>query len=303
MMNPIRVTHEVNEWIAVRWRLPGLPWHTPFVEALTYRCAAGGRPYLHPVYAPGSGLCLTQDRPTDHPWQHGIFVGLHGVNGLDFWVEHRARPEERGEVRCVGISDLRADERTASWTALNEWRGPGGALVLEEGHTVCVHRPDAPDYYEIDFTWALTGAVPVTINRDAYGGLSVRLVYHPDHAHLNANRQTGADCAEQRAAWCDVSAPFDGSPEWTAEDLLAGAWNGVAVLDHPSNATFPTPWRVDHQGLINPSPSLLGDWRLEPGEDSVFRYRLVVHRGVGSFDQLQSRWEQFASEQDLSAFG
>ena len=88
-----------------------------------------------------------------------------------------------------------------------------------------------------------------------------------------------------------------------AEDLLAGAWNGVAVLDHPSNATFPTPWRVDRHGLVNPSPSLLGDWHLEPGEDQVFRYRLVVHRGKGVFDHLQQRWEQFASEPDLSRVG
>ena len=49
----------------------------------------------------------------------------------------------------------------------------------------------------------------------------------------------------------------------------------MALLDHPSNATFPTPWRVDGQGLINPSPSLLGDWHLEPGEDSdVHRHEL-----------------------------
>jgi hypothetical protein len=302
-MNPIRVMHELNEWIAVRWHLPGLPWHTPFVDALTYRYAAGLRPYLHPVYAPGGGPCLTQDRPMDHPWQHGIFVGLHGVNGLDFWVEHRADPAVRGEVRCVGITDLRADERTASWTALNEWRGPAGDLVLEEGHTICVHRPETSDFYEVDFTWALTGAEPVTIAREDYGGLSVRLIYHPRHAHVNANRQAGEACAEQRAAWCDVSAPFDGSPDWTAEDLLAAAWNGIAVLDHPSNATFPTPWRVDRQGLINPSPSLQGDWHLEPGEDQVFRYRLVVHRGQGEFDRLQLRWEQFAAERDLSVVG
>ncbi len=302
-MNPIRVTHEVNESIAVRWHLPGQPWHTPFVDALTYRHTAGRRPYLHPVYAPGGGPCLTQDRPTDHPWQHGIFVGLHGVNGLDFWVEHRAPPEERGEVRCVGITDLRADDRTAFWTALNEWRDPAGDLVLEEAHSLCVHRPESPDYYEVDFTWALTGAVPVTIQRDDYGGLSVRLVFHPQHAHLNANRQEGETCAAQRAAWCDVSAPFDGSPDWSGDDLLAGAWNGVTVLDHPANKGFPTPWRVDRQGLINPSPSLLGDWRLEPGEDQVFRYRLVVHRGAGQFDLLQARWEQFAAAPDLSEVG
>jgi hypothetical protein len=302
-MNPIRVTHEVNELIRVCWHLEGLPWHKPFVHALTYRYRTGLRPYVHPLDAPEGGLCLTQDRPTDHPWQHGVFVGLHGVNGIDFWLERRADPAVRGEVRCIRIGDLRADESTASWTALNEWRGPDGELILEEGHTLCVHRPESPGFYELDFTWALTGAVPVTIARDEYGGLSVRLIYHPAHTHLNSNRQSGMECAGQRAAWCDVSAPFDGSPDWTAEDLLAGAWNGVAVLDHPSNPTFPTPWRVDSQGLINPSPSLAGDWHLEPGEDRVFRYRLIVHRGQGEFDPLQQRWERFAGEQDLSRVG
>jgi len=163
-MNPIRVMHAVNESIAVSWHLSGLPWHTPFLKVLTYACAAGLRPCVHPLYAPGGGPCLTQDRPTDHPWQHGIFVGLHGVNGLDFWVEHRAKPEMQGDVRCVGIVDLRADDWTASWTALNEWRGPDGDLILEEGHTVCVHRPETSGYYEVDFTWALTGALCGLIN-------------------------------------------------------------------------------------------------------------------------------------------
>src|ERR1044071_4934525 len=57
LMNPIRVTHEVNDSVSVRWHLPELPWHTPFVDALTYRYTAGLRPYLHPVYAPGGGPC------------------------------------------------------------------------------------------------------------------------------------------------------------------------------------------------------------------------------------------------------
>ena len=45
------------------------------------------------------------------------------------------------------------------------------------------------------------------------------------------------------------------------------------------------------------------DWHLEPGEDRVFRYRLVVHRGEGDFERLQDRWDQFASAPDLSAVG
>src|SRR5207237_6580449 len=82
--------------------------------------------------------------------------------------------------------------------------------------------------------------------------------------------------AETRAAGCDLSAPFDGSPTWTAEDKLAGAWYGVTVFDHPQNPTYPSPWRVDNQGLINPSPSLAGDWSIADGEEASFVYRLVV---------------------------
>src|SRR5215204_1136660 len=40
------------------------------------------RPYLHPLRDPSGRVILTEDRPTDHRWQHGIFTGFHRVNGF-----------------------------------------------------------------------------------------------------------------------------------------------------------------------------------------------------------------------------
>ena len=52
-------------------------------------------------------------------------------------------------------------------------------------------------------------------------------------------------------------------------------------------------WRVDGQGMISPSPSLKGEWKIDAGKERVFRYRLIVHRGKGEAKVLadeHARW-------------
>lgn len=49
------------------------------------------RPYIHPLYSI-DGDILTNLRPNDHPWHHGISFTLTSVNGVNFWggPSHRA---------------------------------------------------------------------------------------------------------------------------------------------------------------------------------------------------------------------
>jgi hypothetical protein len=101
------------------------------------------------------------------------------------------------------------------------------------------------------------------------------------HAHINANGQLSMDNAPQSAAWCNVANPY------------RDQWFGIAVLDHPQNLSYPSTWRVDGQGLINPSPSLKGDWNIAAGKERVFSYRMIIHRGKGDPKQLadeHARW-------------
>ena len=42
------------------------------------------RPYAHPVYSLG-GDVLTNFRPTDHPWHHGLSLTLTRVDDVNFW--------------------------------------------------------------------------------------------------------------------------------------------------------------------------------------------------------------------------
>jgi hypothetical protein len=296
--NGLWLRHQVNRCIEVGWPLPAetvLPGADPNPPAVTYVCQPGARPYLHPVRAVASAQVLTQDRPADHPWQHGIFTGLHAVNGLDFWTEHRTPAAERGTIIHQTIDYVALDAGGARWQATSAWNGPTGQTLLIEEQVWLVHPPVA-DHYLIDLTWQLCAAgEPVTIGRYDYGGLAVRLVTHPDRRHLNSAGQTGAATSEARAAWCDVSAPFDGAPAWTADNLLASAWHGVAILDHPRNLGYPSAWRVDGHGLINPCPSLLGDWTVD-GAGQVFRYRLVVHARPGDAAMLDRLQRTFAMD-------
>lgn len=287
----LTANYQLNERLTIRAFTgePQIP-HAPVVE---YQCRPGERPYLHPVHAPDGGPALTQDRPSDHPWQHGIFTGLHQVDGLDFWQEHRF-PDRSGVVRFEQLTDLRGDENAVSWAGTSRWTTRAGEPVLRESQRWTVHRAIA-DWYAIDLTWTLRGLREVAFGKHFCGGVAVRLVYNDAHEIVNANGQDRSNAAEQPAAWCDVSAPFDGSRSWSGEDITAGAWHGIALFDHPSNFRYPNPWRVDAQGLINPSPSLVGPWALGEGEETRFVYRFIVHDGKADPILLDRLHREFAA--------
>src|SRR5262245_2360173 len=128
--------------LIVRARVPG---SAEPVELLTYVTDPGRRPYLHPVRDPTGCNVLTEDRPADHPWQHGIFTGYHRVNGLNYWKE------DEGRQRFVRLLDLKDGGDHASWRSLTELVAPEGRVVLEEEQSITVYPPDTPDAYRIDF--------------------------------------------------------------------------------------------------------------------------------------------------------
>ena len=54
---------------------------------------------------------------------------------------------------------------------------------------------------------------------------------------------------------------------------------GIALLDHPANPGYPSPWRVDDNYGIAPSRCITGEWSLAGGESTVsFLPRFCVCR-------------------------
>ena len=263
--------------INVRVQAPG---GNDWVELATYVMEPHLRPYLHPVRDAAGQVVLTEDRPADHPWQHGIFTGFHRVNGFNYWKE------DEGKQRFVKLLDLQESSSRVSWRALVEWVAPDGHVVLEEEDAVTIHAPETGDAYVIDFEFLLRARErDVTFGRFFVGGLSVRMPWDPTdprQTHLNSEGLRNRECEQQRAAWCNVERPF-------GDETF-----GIAVFDHPSNPNHPPGWRADEQGLINPNLSSLGDWRLAAQQAQRFRYRLLVYRGSATRDELAARFATFA---------
>jgi putative heme-binding domain-containing protein len=256
-----------------------LPEQGDWVELATYVMEPNIRPYLHPVRDASGRVVLTEDRPADHPWQHGIFTGFHRVNGFNYWKE------DEGRQRFVRLIDLKEGADRVTWRSLVELVAPDGNVVLEEEDTITIHAPESSDIYVIDFDFLLrTREQDVTFGKFLVGGLAVRMPWdkaNPRQTHLNSNGLRGRECEQQRAAWCNVERPF-GSETF-----------GIAVFDHPGNPNHPSGWRADEQGLINPNVSALGDWTFAAKKTQRFRYRLLVYRGATTRDQLAARFENF----------
>jgi hypothetical protein len=146
-----------------------------------------------------------------------------------------------------------------------------------------VHTVTSPWFYNIDFGWTLRArGTPVKIGKHEYGGFAIRMNHNGTQSHLNSNGERDKAVSEKRAAWCNVARAFDGETY------------GIALFDHPANPGFPAMWRVDAQGLINPSPSLQGDWSIAANQAKTFHYRLVVHKGSGEAQYLDPAFKEFA---------
>jgi putative heme-binding domain-containing protein len=264
--------------MAIRAQLHG---KENWVELATFVMETNARPYLHPVRDASGRVVLTEDRPVDHPWQHGIFTGFHRVNGFNYWKE------DEGKQRFVRLLDVKEETNRVSWRALVELVAPDGKVVLEEEDAITIHAPEADDAYVIDFDFLLRAKnQDVNFGKFFVGGLALRMPWdkaNPRQTHLNSNGLRNRACEQKRAAWCNVERPF-------GDDTF-----GVVIFDHPTNPNHPSGWRADEQGLINPNVSFLGDWSLPAKQERLFRYRLVVYRGAATSEQLTQRFSTFAA--------
>jgi putative heme-binding domain-containing protein len=265
--------------LIVRAQAPG---RSDWIDLAAYDAATNSRPYLHPVRDASGRVVLTEDRPADHPWQHGIFTGFHRVNGFNYWKE------DEGRQRLVRLVDLKEASDRVSWRAQLELVAPNGNVILDEEDSITIHAPESSATYAIDFDLLLRAREQdVTFGKFFVGGLAVRMPWDkadPRQTHLNSNGLRDRACEQQRAAWCNVERPFGGETF------------GIAVFDHPANPNHPTGWRADEQGLINPNVSALGDWTLAAKQAQRFRYRLLVYRGAATREQLAAQYEGFVGD-------
>ena len=87
------------------------------------------RPYLHPIRPLDGTFVITENSPAHHPWQHGLYFGLHGVNGSDFWLDSG---EKVGSFRETQLEYLHSKNETVEWCVSTHWVHHDGTKLFKE---------------------------------------------------------------------------------------------------------------------------------------------------------------------------
>jgi hypothetical protein len=100
-------------------------------------------------------------------------------------------------------------------------------------------------------------------------------------------------CWGKRARWCDYTGRVNGEVA------------GITIFDHPGNPRHPTYWHVRAYGLFAVNCFGLKDFerrkdadgsmRIGRGSSVKFRYRIMLHRGRLSSDEIEKYYSEYSS--------
>ncbi|MCG8508541.1 MAG: PmoA family protein, partial [Rhodospirillales bacterium] len=246
--------------------------------------------YIHPLFGPDGVTELTADWEKDHPHHRGIYWA---------WPEVQYNGElgdlhalQRVFARPTGKIEVDTGDEYASLRAESLWHWEEKTPIVKETSIVQAWRGDEQGRF-IDLTFmfeAVKEAVSIARRgTNAYGGLNVRL-----HHLLNEKIRTHTSRADQlpRRNWGDWSGGTKGAG---GEDKGCG----LAIFEHPDNPYYPADW-VQYPDLpwFQPAFPKKGiRHELKLGEPLVLRYRLWVHRGTPTEEELNKVFEAYVKSQ------
>ncbi|MEM8487783.1 MAG: PVC-type heme-binding CxxCH protein [Bacteroidota bacterium] len=231
---------------------------------LTQNAAPDHRPYLHPITSPDGQSVVTEYSPGHHRHQTGLYWGFTRLNGRDYFHN------PQGDYWRKASSEIMVDEGSAvKWKTVYDLLDEAGEVVLQE--TQVWEMFEENNNYVLDLVWQGSAVQDVTIGEFDYGGLFLRMPWTEgiEGAAVNAARQRNQFAEGKRAMWLDVGMKVEG------RDDLAH----MTIFDHPDNAGFPQPWRVDGQLGVGPVRARLGDWQIAAGETEEIKHRILVYTG------------------------
>ncbi len=238
--------------------------------------------YFHPIYDL-DGKPITEDFPDDHYHHRGLWLSWPWMKyrgeKMQLWHPSSLRQEFDRYLRKEPGTEQAVLELRNNWVLDDESIG-------SEQWQLTVHaRTD--DRRIIDVRITIRAAEhPVKIRgkqnkRKGYGGMTLGTGPALGGGRLVDDAGEGdRDAVQKPYRWANLS----------KDD------RGVALLAHPGNSNSPPPWliRNSYGGVLNPEWPGLEAYTLKPGEPVTLRYRLIVHDGSRSSDEIKNLYERWA---------
>jgi hypothetical protein len=238
--------------------------------------------YIHPLYGP-DGEILTDDFPVDHYHHRGLFWAWPhvriGDQHYDLWMLKGI------EQKFEGWLALQATATNATLRINNGWF-VGDRKVMREEVSIRVSPSSANQQaLDLDFTW-IPVRDPITLEGaegKSYGGLTIRYAPRVKTVITTPLGQGEKDLSMTRLPWADLSAQFAARNESS----------GAAIFVAPDHPDFPPEWLTRHYGALCLGWPGAKPRTFQPGEKIHCRYRILIHRGALSVDELANAYRNY----------
>ena len=246
-------------------------------------------PFFFPVNSPVSGASVTSMRNGIYPHHSSLFFGCDRVNGGNYWQEGL----ERGRIISVGARVLETGGDRAVIEDECIWKRPDADAPIKDKRLITISSP-AENIFQLDFDIEMEMLMDVSIPVTNHSLFSVRmdedLSVKQGGVMVNSEGQSGEKATfGQRAAWMD----FYGQ-------RTATGYEGIAIMQHPSNKWFPSPWFTRDYGFMSPTPMYWPEngetTALKKGEKVNLRYRVIVHGGTVEEAGIGKLYEHYKAE-------
>ncbi|MDR2920475.1 MAG: PmoA family protein [Tannerella sp.] len=245
-------------------------------------------PFFYPVNGPLSGGSVTSMRNGEYPHHSSLFFGCDRVNGGNYWQEGL----ERGRIISIGA---RITETGGERVVIEDeciWKRPDAEAPIKDRRLITITSPE-DGIYQIDFDIVMEMLMDVTIEKTNHSLFSARI--DPDLSvkqggiMINSEGDAGEKATfGKSAAWIDCYGTRKTGTE------------GIAIMQHPSNKWYPSPWFTRDYGFISPTPMYWPEddktTNLKKGETISLRYRVIVHGGDTKESGIAGIFEKYAKE-------
>lgn len=255
------------------------------------------KPYFHPLYTLDGNL-VTNFRPHDHLWHHGLAMTMAVLSNENFWGgasyvhgEGYVPLPNNGQMAHQRWDEIVVDADNIRFSESLTWISYAGESWLNEKRVFEVSEINAEaGYWTLDFTTSLTNTrgedlvfgSPTTKGRPmaGYGSLfwrGPRSFYMGDV--LAAGGLEGPDVMGQPAAWLAFNGKHDGT----------GDTSTLIFIDQPENPRYPNKWFIRAVPFAAVSYSFMFDeeYVLPPEDTLRLHYQLVIANGTWSRDEIE----------------
>lgn len=284
------------------------------------------KPILYPILTK-SGTTVTRGFPynprpnerVDHPHHAGLWFNYGDVNGLDFWNNSYAIPENEKDTygTIIHTELVNTNAANGSLTIKAVWQAPNGTDLLEETTQFTFSEEGNTRY--IDRKATLTALEDVTFKDNKEGMLGIRVARElelPSDKPAAFTDATGIVTEVKALNNEGVSGDYLGSEGAKGMDLWGTRNNwvqlhgniaqeaiSITIMDNKNNVGFPTYWHARGYGLFAANP--LGqevfsegkeslNFALTKGEATTFNYRIVIHNGTElTKEELNKIYQEF----------